>query len=327
MGLCKWVRAMEAYDRVVKVVAPKKAKLRGEEELAVTMEQLNAKKDALKKVQDDLAELNQNLADAEKRKDDLEANVKLCNEKLVRATELIDGLGGEQARWSENVKQLSQNLRNSRVMCSFPLVSWLTLGHLRRATAKKSLKVVSVCKERAIPCSEEPSLMRTLGDPVKVRQWQVEGLPTDNISVDNAIIVFNSRRWPLFIDPQGQANNWIRNMEADSKLKKLTDATYMRTIENAVQFGSPVLWKTFPKCLTQRSSHFCKRRPSSRVEDAYASAITLEYSEHFRFYITTKLRNPHYLPETAVKVTLLNFMITPAGLTDQLLAMVVQEEG
>ena len=29
-----------------------------------------------------------------------------------------------------------------------------------------------------------------------------------------------------------------------------------------------------------------------------------------RFYITTALRNPHYLPETAVKVTLLNFMIT-----------------
>ena len=35
------------------------------------------------------------------------------------------------------------------------------------------------------------------------------------------------------------------------------------------------------------------------------------------FYITTKLRNPHYLPEISVKVTLLNFMITPEGLQDQ----------
>lgn len=41
---------------------------------------------------------------------------------------------------------------------------------------------------------------------------------------------------------------------------------------------------------------------------------------------TTKLRNPHYLPEVAVKVTLLNFMITPAGLQDQLLVSVVLEE-
>ena len=46
---------------------------------------------------------------------------------------------------------------------------------------------------------------------------------------------------------------------------------------------------------------------------------TIEYSDQFRFYITTKLRNPHYLPEVSVKVTLLNFMITPAGLGDQML--------
>jgi hypothetical protein len=45
-----------------------------------------------------------------------------------------------------------------------------------------------------------------------------------------------------------------------------------------------------------------------------------------RLYITTKLRNPHYLPEVAVKVNLLNFMITPAGLADQLLGVVVTAE-
>jgi dynein heavy chain len=31
----------------------------------------------------------------------------------------------------------------------------------------------------------------------------------------------------------------------------------------------------------------------------------LEYSHDFRFYITTRLRNPHYLPEISVKVGLL----------------------
>jgi len=45
-----------------------------------------------------------------------------------------------------------------------------------------------------------------------------------------------------------------------------------------------------------------------------------------RLYITTKLRNPHYLPEIAVRVTLLNFMITPSGLEDQLLGIVVARE-
>lgn len=52
----------------------------------------------------------------------------------------------------------------------------------------------------------------------------------------------------------------------------------------------------------------------------------IEYNSDFRMYITTKLRNPHYLPEVATKVTLLNFVITPEGLTDQLLGIVVAKE-
>lgn len=43
----------------------------------------------------------------------------------------------------------------------------------------------------------------TLGDPVKIRAWQIAGLPVDSFSIDNGIIVDNARRWPLMIDPQG----------------------------------------------------------------------------------------------------------------------------
>lgn len=52
----------------------------------------------------------------------------------------------------------------------------------------------------------------------------------------------------------------------------------------------------------------------------------IEYSADFRFYVTTRLKNPHYLPEVATKVSLLNFMITPEGLEDQLLGIVVAKE-
>jgi dynein heavy chain len=50
-GLCKWVRAMEVYDRVIKIVAPKKAKLaEAEAELAVQMDNLNEKRAQLQEV-------------------------------------------------------------------------------------------------------------------------------------------------------------------------------------------------------------------------------------------------------------------------------------
>ena len=47
------------------------------------------------------------------------------------------------------------------------------------------------------------SLAATLGDAIKVRQWRIDGLPTDSFSTDNGVIVDNARRWPLMIDPQG----------------------------------------------------------------------------------------------------------------------------
>jgi dynein heavy chain len=65
---------------------------------------------------------------------------------------------------------------------------------------------------------------------------------------------------------------------------------------------------------------------SGGVEMIRLGENIIEYSSDFRFYITTKLRNPHYLPEVATKVSLLNFMITPEGLEDQLLGIVVAKE-
>lgn len=50
-GLVKWVKAMEVYDRVAKVVAPKKIKLaEAESELGAQMEKLNHKRKELQEV-------------------------------------------------------------------------------------------------------------------------------------------------------------------------------------------------------------------------------------------------------------------------------------
>lgn len=45
------------------------------------------------------------------------------------------------------------------------------------------------------------------------------------------------------IDPQGQANKWIRNMENKNNISiiRLSQLDYVRILENAIQFGQPVL--------------------------------------------------------------------------------------
>lgn len=45
------------------------------------------------------------------------------------------------------------------------------------------------------------------------------------------------------IDPQSQANKWIKNFEKENSLNviKISDTDYMRTVENCIQFGNPLL--------------------------------------------------------------------------------------
>lgn len=57
--------------------------------------------------------------------------------------------------------------------------------------------------DRGLPCSDNFSLVVTMGEPVVIRAWNIAGLPIDNYSIENGIISTSARRWPLMIDPQG----------------------------------------------------------------------------------------------------------------------------
>jgi len=47
------------------------------------------------------------------------------------------------------------------------------------------------------------------------------------------------------------------------------------------------------------------------------------YNLDFKLYLTTKLANPHYLPEIFIRTLVINFTVTFDGLDEQLLADVV----
>lgn len=331
-GLCKWVRAMEVYDRVTKVVAPKRERLReAEGKLDIQMQKLNLKRAELKLVEDRLQALNDEFEEMNIKKMTLEENIDICSQKLVRAEKLISGLGGEKERWTEAARQLGIRYTN---LTGDVLVSAGTVAYLGAFTvdyrAKCQNQWLAQCSKRVIPGSSDFSLSNTLGDPIKTRAWQIAGLPVDSFSIDNGIIVSNSRRWALMIDPQGQANKWIKNMEKVNKLSviKFSDSNYVRTLENALQFGTPVLLENVGAELDAFIEPILLKSTFRQqgVEYMRLGENIIEYSKDFKLYITTRLRNPHYLPEVAVKVCLLNFMITPLGLQDQLLGIVAAKE-
>ncbi|XP_068140477.1 dynein axonemal heavy chain 7 [Drosophila tropicalis] len=331
-GLCRWVIALSKYDVVAKVVAPKKIALaEAEATYNSAMKTLNEKLAQLARVEANLAAIQKILDEQLRQYGILLAEHEACTKKLQRAQELISGLGGERTRWSETAKMLQASFKSvtGDVLISSGVVAYLgpftidfRVDQIRKWVVK--------CNNYGVTCTPDFQLAIVLGEPVEIRFWNICGLPTDAFSIESAIMMKNARRWPLMIDPQGQANKWIKNYEKNNKLCviRLNQADYTRVLENAIQFGLPVLLENIGeeldpilesillKQLFKQGGTLCIKLGDS----------VIEYNHSFRFYMTTKLRNPHYLPEVAVKVTLLNFMITTQGLQDQLLGITVARE-
>ena len=94
------------------------------------------------------------------------------------------------------------------------------------------------------------TLERVLGEPVLIRRWQVNGLPVDSFSCENGLMMNSGLKWPLMIDPQGQANRWIKNMEmSDGQnsgnrlmiLKPSDTENFVQRFEQALRMGLPML--------------------------------------------------------------------------------------
>lgn len=328
-GLCSWVCAMEKFYHVNLEVIPKqKAQQAAEEEYNKYMKNLEIKEAELKIVQDKVAALQTDLDQTLARKDKLEHDVDECKRRLIRAQQLIESLGGEKVAWKEYAVRLGEEYiaLTGDVLVSSGMIAYagpFTAGYRGQISDEWS----SECIKKKIPSSSVFSLQNCLGDPVKIRQWNIDGLPRDSFSIENGIIISKARRWPLMIDPESQANKWIRKMEGKEntlQVLKLTEDNFLRTLENKITFGHPVLLENVGEELDPSLEPLLLKQVVKNILRLGESNV--EYNKEFRFYITTRLRNPHYLPELSTKVTLLNFMITPEGLADQLLVTVVSEE-
>ena len=328
-GLCNWVLAMERFFHVNRDVKPKQeAQRTAEAECKVLEENLTAKQAELKIAQDKVEALQTDLDQTIKRKDELEAKVDNCRKKLERARQLIDSLGGEKASWKEMSKKLAEDYI---AVTGDVLLSSGMIAYLGPFTAAYRSQIVeswnTECKDKQVPCSETFSLQASLGDPVKIRSWNIDGLPKDSFSIENGIIVSKASRWPLMIDPESQANKWIKKMEnkeGNLAVVKLTASNFLRMLENKIPFGHPVLIEDVGEELDPSLEPLLLKQVVKN--SIKLGENNIEYHKHFRLYITTRMRNPHYLPELSTKVTLLNFMITPEGLADQMLVTVVAEE-
>lgn len=227
--------------------------------LAIKQAALKEAQDALAKVTAQLAQLQLLYDNSVSQKNKLREEAEMLELKLDRADKLVKGLAGEYTRWQASIGHYNASLIkvNGDALIAAAFLSYAGPFETSYRTILMRSWYQSVF-EKKLPVTDNFDFTKFLANPTDVRDWNIQGLPKDEFSTENGVISTRGNRWPLMIDPQGQANRWIRNMEGSRlRIIDLKMSGYLREVENAVQYGFPVLLQDIIEEIDQPSSRYC----------------------------------------------------------------------
>ncbi|OMJ81675.1 hypothetical protein SteCoe_17784 [Stentor coeruleus] len=332
-SLCQWIYAIENYAKISKEVEPKKKRLdEMNKALSEAMANLKRTHNRLEAELETVKNLETRLKEVIEETNRLDYEIHTTNLRLSRASVLTEGLKDEHIRWQQALEKLSEQITHILGNTFIASASVNYYGPFTGIYRSKLINMwITKSNELGIQVSPSYELQEILSDPIQIREWNINSLPNDSISINNAIIITRSERWPLMIDPQEQGNKWIKKMEEENGVKvvKQGDKDFSRNLELCIKEGYPLVIEDIGETLIPFLDPVLNKSLSEQSPGRYTlhmGDMDIEYDTKFKLYMTSKLSNPHYLPEVSIKVNLINFTVTIEGLEEQLLADIVRKE-
>lgn len=194
-------------------------------------------------------------------------------------------MSSEKKRWSEDLSYLhdekDKNPGTCLISSSFLAYTAAFSWEFRKDMIYKDwLKDII---EQKIPISLPFRIDAVLSNDVEISGWTCEGLPPDELSIQNGILTMRASRFPLCIDPQEQALAWIKRREAENNLKILTfnDSDFIKQLEMAIMYGLPVLFQDV----------------DDYVDPIIDNVLEKDVkSEFFGFFLFTNLKPTNFIP-------------------------------
>lgn len=159
--------------------------------------------DEYKELLNKIKEIQETLEKYQAESDKLKKEVEILFSKIDRGDKLISGLANEKQRWQESLKEYGIQFEKLTGDCILSAIIMSYFGpftsEYRDEIKKKMVTKVHVDK---VPYTVGFEFSDFLVGPATVRDWNMEGLPTDKFSKDNGVIAKKANRWPLMIDPQ-----------------------------------------------------------------------------------------------------------------------------
>eukprot|EP00605_Chrysophyceae_sp_TOSAG23-4_P002934 GSChrysophyteH1.ASY1.ANO1.3229.1 assembled CDS len=247
-----------------------------------------------------VAEMKTEFANKTAEAERLKRNLALAGETLDKAEALIGKLSGEQSRWKQQSGQIRSDitLLPTKVLLAAGFSTYL-------AKAPEDVRASMITRWQEITGVKETfSFKRVLSTESELLQWKNMGLPADDLSQENALVINNATdRVPFIIDPA---------MELAVRFGKTLLILEVDGVE-------PMLYPLCRKDLRHQGPRFVVN----------VGEKVIDYNEGFRMFLVTRNPDPEIPPDAAALMLRKeeDFKVQLADLEKELLQALATAEG
>jgi dynein heavy chain 1 len=329
--LYMWAESQIKYSSVYTRIQPLREEVEQlENEAKIVKEQLETVETEVNSLEASIAQYKSDYALLIRDVEALKAEMETVTTKVERAESLLKSLGQESQRWQKSSSGFQAILRSlvgdGLLMAAFLTYSGFFDFKNRSMMLDRWKHTLDVL---GIEYRDDLGIVESLSKASARLHWQAEGLPGDQLSLENGVILDHAMRFPLVIDPSGSAISFLMKKYHDDKIQKTSflDKAFMKTLAGAVRFGTALLVENVEHIdpilnpLLNREIQRTGGRTLVRI-----GTEDVDYSPKFKIILSTKNPAVQLTPDVCSRVTLVNFTVTPASLQSQSLSQVVKVE-
>lgn len=329
--LYMWAESQIRYSSVYNRIQPLREEVEQlENEAKIVKDQLETVETEVRSLEASIAQYKSDYALLIRDVEALKAEMESVTTKVERAESLLRSLDHENERWQKSSEGF-QTLLRSLVGDGLLMAAFLTYSGFfdfkNRSNMMKRFK--HTLDILGIEYRDDLGIVESLSKASDRLYWQAEGLPGDQLSLENGVILDHAVRFPLVIDPSGAAISFLMKKHHEDKIQKTSflDKAFMKTLAGAVRFGTALLVENVEHIdpilnpLLNRELQRTGGRTLIRI-----GTEEIDYSPKFKIFLSTKNPAVKLTPDVCSRVTLVNFTVTPDSLQSQSLSQVVKVE-
>ncbi|GAA6030036.1 hypothetical protein JCM8097_009225 [Rhodosporidiobolus ruineniae] len=329
--LCQWVMAQVNYSSILERVGPLRDEVQALEDQAdLTMHQANSLTTMIAELEARIAGYKDEYAALISETQAIKSEMEKVQTRVDRSITLLDSLGSEKERWEAGSRTFEEQMSTvaGDVLLSAAFLAYA--GYFDQAYRQSMLQGwANHLADAGIKYKAELSLSEYLSTADERLEWHARSLPTDELCTENAIMLKRFDRYPLIVDPSGQATTFLLNEYKDRKISvtSFLDEAFLKNLESALRFGTPILIQDVEYLDPILNAVLNKelRRAGGRVLIRLGNQ-DIDFSPSFTMFLSTRDPSVEFPADLNSRVTMINFSITRASLQTQSLAQVLRVE-